>query len=173
MSQYKIFVDLDGVLADFVKGVNRIMPIVHNTVIEHDEDEYDRNSEYRSLMWRTLWLYQNKHHGEMWYELDLMEDALDLWNYILPHDPQILSATGPTRYGAADQKFRWVAENLNPHTVVNLTHKAAEKANHAAPNHILIDDKDRAIGPWVEAGGIGILHTSAENTIRQLKDLGI
>ena len=49
----------------------------------------------------------------------------------------------------------------------------ADKHEYAAPNHILIDDRDKAILPWREAGGIGILHTSANDTIAQLKELGL
>ena len=45
--------------------------------------------------------------------------------------------------------------------------------NYAAPNHILIDDRESNIDQWRAAGGIGILHTSASNTIQQLKKLGL
>ena len=48
-----------------------------------------------------------------------------------------------------------------------------EKYQYAAPNHILIDDRLVSIEPWVNAGGIGILHTSAVDTIEQLKELGL
>ena len=42
-----------------------------------------------------------------------------------------------------------------------------------APNHILIDDRLSNIEQWRSQGGIGILHTSAVNTIQQLKELGL
>jgi len=47
------------------------------------------------------------------------------------------------------------------------------KKNYAAPNHILIDDRESNIDQWRAAGGIGILHTSAAGTIQQLKKLGL
>jgi len=47
------------------------------------------------------------------------------------------------------------------------------KKNYAAPNHILIDDRKSNIDEWRAEGGIGILHTSAADTIRQLKKLGL
>ena len=37
----------------------------------------------------------------------------------------------------------------------------------------LIDDKEENIKQWKAAGGIGILHTSAENTIKELQKLGL
>lgn len=170
---YEIFVDLDGVLADFVVGVNRALEVVHNGSVVHVEGAYDTNPKYRSLMWSTVARYQNDHGGELWYELPMMEDARELWTYVEPHNPQILSATGNPQYGADDQKIRWVSEQLGDHVVVNLTRKSHEKAEYAAPHRILIDDRKKSIGPWIEAGGIGILHKSAEKTIRQLKELGI
>ena len=38
---------------------------------------------------------------------------------------------------------------------------------------ILIDDTDKKIDMWNKAGGVGILHTSANETISQLQSLGI
>ena len=38
----------------------------------------------------------------------------------------------------------------------------------ASPNSILIDDREDNIKGWIDAGGIGILHTSADNTINTL-----
>ena len=38
-------------------------------------------------------------------------------------------------------------------------------------NNVLIDDRPKNIEAWEAAGGIGIIHTSAKNTIEQLKKL--
>jgi hypothetical protein len=51
--------------------------------------------------------------------------------------------------------------------------KAENKKDYARPNSILIDDNVKNIADWIGAGGIGILHTSAEDTIKQLKKLGL
>ena len=71
------------------------------------------------------------------------------------------------------EKIRWVHDNLdgfgNIYTVVS----GKDKKEFAAPNHILIDDRPHSIDPWREAGGIGIQHTSAADTIAQLKELGL
>lgn len=168
----EIFVDLDCVLADFGGGVERIFMDVYGEIYEHDEDEYERNPEYRKRMWKACTTYQNN-GGELWYELDLMNDAMELWEYILPYNPQILSATGPGRFAAADQKRRWVAKKFGDHVAVHLTEKARSKSAYAASHRVLIDDKWKAITPWVAAGGKGVIHTSARNSIRQLNDLGL
>jgi hypothetical protein len=43
----------------------------------------------------------------------------------------------------------------------------------AAEGKILIDDMEQTIREWRNAGGIGILHTSAADTIKELKKLGL
>jgi len=47
------------------------------------------------------------------------------------------------------------------------------KSDLSGKNKILIDDREDTINRWNAAGGIGILHTSAPNTIEQLKQLGL
>ena len=173
VKNYKLHVDLDGVLVDFVKGTIKMFEIVlPGESIDHSTIKYETDPEYRAKLWAACATYQQQ-GGEMWYDSPLMEDAWHLWDYITPYSPQILSATGPPKYKAEDQKRRWVAKMLGEDVIVNVTRKAVEKSRHAAPQHILIDDKEKAIKPWIEHGGIGILHTSAVNTIIQLKTLGL
>ena len=50
-------------------------------------------------------------------------------------------------------------------------YSGSQKAAFAIEGAVLIDDREKNINAWVEAGGIGILHTSAANTIDQLKAL--
>ena len=50
---------------------------------------------------------------------------------------------------------------------------AKQKQELANPESILIDDRQINIDQWEAAGGIGILHTSTDNTISQLKELGL
>jgi len=157
---------MDGVLADFDKGVSEKMGK------KLDQRQYDTDPKYRSKMWRWVTNY-SKRGGKLWYELPLMPDAMQLWNYVKKFNPQILTAQGNPEYGAEPQKRKWIAEKIGSNVPVLVTQKSREKAQYAAPNHILIDDRKKAIGPWREAGGIGILHTSAADTIKQLKELGI
>ncbi len=106
--------------------------------------------------------------------MDKMPDAQDLWEYVERFDPFILSATGHVK-NAYNEKMEWIKTHLGVHyaDTAKLVTKAADKAIFASPNCILIDDRCKAIDPWIEAGGIGILHVSAEDTIEQLKNLGL
>lgn len=157
---------MDGVLSDFQSKMTEI------TGEPHDESRYETDPQYKKRMWKAVETY-TKDGGEVWYELDLMPDAMQLWKYVKKYDPVILSATGKPIYKAEGQKKRWMREKIDPNATVHTVQAAADKHKFAGPNHVLIDDKEKALGPWRNAGGIGILHTSAANTINQLKKLGL
>ena len=160
--EYKIFVDLDGVLVDFDKQAERIG-------FPRDMLE-TKDKQIRGKFWQTIgWMAKNG--KPFWGNMDPMPDAMQLWSYLKKYNPEILSATGDIG-NPTEEKHEWVKRHLgNPK--VNLVRKSADKAEFAAPNHILIDDRNKALGPWTAAGGVGILHTSAANTIAQLKELGL
>ena len=51
------------------------------------------------------------------------------------------------------------------------TFTGTQKAAFAYEGSVLIDDRQKNIDAWNDAGGIGIVHTSAKNTINALKSL--
>ena len=68
-------------------------------------------------------------------------------------------------------KQEWIKQWVDPFVVTTCTYSGSQKAAFAIEGAVLIDDREKNINAWVEAGGIGILHTSAANTIDQLKAL--
>jgi hypothetical protein len=101
-----------------------------------------------------------------------MKDADRLWAFLKGNDVEILTGVPTTnREEASKNKVSWVRRNLSKNVKVITTSSSAKK-NHAAPNHILIDDREKNIAQWKTAGGIGILHTSAAKTIKELKRMG-
>jgi hypothetical protein len=56
---------------------------------------------------------------------------------------------------------------------INFTASLGTKQNYSGKNKILIDDRPDNIEQWRSKGGIGILHTSAQDTIKQLQNLGL
>lgn len=72
----------------------------------------------------------------------------------------------------ADKRY-WVARHMSPTLPVTTTISGAAKALYAAPGRILLDDIQRNIDAWIAAGGIGILHVSADETLAQLEALGV
>jgi len=157
-----IYVDMDGVLADFVTGIKKIFPT-------YDESRYQSDPKYRSEQWKRVAKY-SKEGGKLWLELPEMADAKQLMNFVQDYNHEILSATGNPAYGAEPQKRTWISSRW-PVIKVNLVHKSTDKAQYATPESILIDDQRKSIDPWIKAGGIGILHKNAAQTINELKKI--
>jgi phosphopantetheine adenylyltransferase len=153
-ADYKIYCDMDGVIVDFDKGYKELTG---------REASFDTPKE-------EFWAPIQKAGAEFWIKLQWMPDGKQLWNYIKPYNPQLLSA--PSRDESSKiGKFVWVKRNV-PGTKLILR-QAERKQEFATPNSILIDDRADNIQRWKDAGGIGIHHTSASDTIQQLKDLGL
>jgi len=156
----KTFVDLDGVMADYDGGFKRLTGFYPDEVTDQQ-------------MWDLLVEHNN---GAGFYRnLKPMPDAGDLWGYLVTHgyDPVILTGlprrvTIPT---AKEDKAEWVKFHLGPEVEFNTGPFAVDKQKHCQPGDILIDDSERNIDQWKAKGGIGILHTSAAKTIKELEAL--
>jgi hypothetical protein len=140
-----IYVDMDGVIADFSKRYKERFGV---------RPEQTRNN-------KEFGGYFTKFIADREFQtLDPMEDAFLLINYLnmIPVEKQILSSTArPDSHDAiAPQKQEWLK-----------THGINYK--FATPDSIIIDDTKSVIDDWNKAGGIGILHTDAISTIAMLK----
>ena len=69
-------------------------------------------------------------------------------------------------------KTEWTRRELSSRVKVNIVLRKEKIRYCKGPESILIDDYEKNIREWQEAGGTAILHTSAENTMEQLKELG-
>ena len=153
----RIFVDMDGVLADFVTGVQG--PKYLNGPL-------------------TDFIYEDHKialsNKGLFKDLPLMPGMKDLINAVKDTGVywEILTCTGElNRKKVAQDKTIWIREHVDPGVVITCTFKGEQKAAYAKPDSILIDDRPRNIKAWTDAGGIGILHKNAADTIAQLQDL--
>lgn len=139
----------------------------------HRPSDWELDKKIKSQFWKDVNTLV-KRGEEFFGAMDPMPDALELWDYIREYHPTILSATGHVRT-AKQEKTKWVLNNLGIEAADSalLVPTAKDKAQYAKPGYILIDDRAKAIDPWIDAGGIGILHTSAKSTIAKLKELGL
>ncbi len=152
---YHIYVDLDGVLADLQNYVDGVLG---------EPGDLDNDD-----VWKKL-----REMGEPKFDdLELLPDAMTLWDYVKKYNPNILTATGHPVEKNEREKRRWVKDNLAEYNDVFTVVASRNKSKWAWPDAILIDDRMKSIEPWREKGGIGILHTSAEETIAELKELGL
>jgi len=151
--KYKIYCDMDGVLVDFSKGYEDLTGINLNGEFRNDE---------------KFWDPINKAGHDFWINLKWMPDGKKMWDYIKKYNPDILSA--PSRQNESRvAKNEWINREIPGAHLILRT--AKNKKDFACPQCILIDDLQTNIDSWVEAGGVGILHTSANETIKQLQKL--
>lgn len=148
----KLFLDLDGVLADFDRGVRLV---TGKTPEELSAAE----------MWRAL-----ARAPDFFGTLAMMRDAQVLWEFCKPHAPTILTGL-PRGDWAQAQKRRWVAKHLGSEVPV-ITCLSHEKARWSGPGHVLVDGRAHLREAWVRAGGVFIHHVNAARSIAQLKELG-
>lgn len=154
---YKIYCDLDGVLVDFAKGYKKLT----GQLPPPAETQTDK-----AAFWKPI----DKSGGDFWANLDWTRDGKELWNYIAPFKPEILSSPSNSNT-SVEGKYRWVKEHL-PSVKLNLV-QSKQKQIMAKPNTILIDDREDICKRWEDAGGIAVHHTDTNSTIQKLKDLGI
>jgi len=155
-TEYTIYCDLDGVLVDFDLGYQELTGIT--------SQQADANGV------EAFWSPLSKAGAKFWITLKWMSDGKQLWSYIKKYDPILLSA--PSREESSRLGKRvWVKRELPD--VKLILKSASQKQQYASPTSILIDDRQKNIDQWNAAGGVGILHTSTANTIKQLKQLGL
>ena len=152
-----IYLDLDGVVADFNK---RYKELYHM-----EPREAEKRKEF------------NKYFDEFiatgqFATLDLMPGTMDGIEFLrkAPVPTQILSSTAnEERYDTiSKQKLVWLQTHgitFTPNFVPGKKHKW----KFAAPDKIIIDDTESVIDDWRKAGGIGILHKDWETTLAILK----
>ena len=159
---YKIYVDMDGVVADFDKRFTDLSGM--------SPSEFESKNG-KNAFWDFI---DVKHKLAFWVGIPPMSDAQSLMDYVSKHDYEMLTAPSIKKESLMGKGLwirNWANKGLFP-SKPKVNYKPAKNKHHfAAPNHILIDDKQSTIDSWNAAGGIGILHTSAGNTINQLKKL--
>lgn len=160
-TEYIIYVDMDGVLCNFLKGAS--------DATGYDLKQHSQWEQIKGTHWKTI----SKMGSRFWARLPWMPDGKKLWNFVKPYEPRILSAfpqAEQNKQFAIDGKKEWIRKNLSGVKEINIV-RGQEKQNFARKGAILIDDSPRNIKQFIQAGGIGILHTDANKTIDILKSI--
>ena len=155
----KLFVDLDGVLADFDKSAGAILGT--DNIYKY---EFVWGQE---VFWQKLNAYQ-----KFFRNLEKMPDADRLWSAVKHLNPTILTALpheGADR--VAQQKRAWVYDHFGSPEIITCLTK--DKPNYCGPGDILIDDRAVNRDAWIKAGGTYVIHTTAARTIGTLQALGV
>ncbi len=153
----QLFLDCDGVLADFDRAAT--------TILGQPPREFERRHGARAF-WRRL-----AGHGDFFGTLPLLPDAQALWDATAHLRPVILTGV-PMGDWAAPQKRRWAARHF-PEARVITTMARAKRDHMEAPGDVLVDDTPTWRHLWEEAGGRFVLHRSAPGSLAELRALGL
>lgn len=155
-----IWLDMDGVLADFNKGYEHLAgfsPIFHHETMEVD------------------WGLVDSFDGFFW-ALDPMPDAKMLVQYVRSNADEVRVLTSLPRTNAAnvrDDKLAWLQARFpDLAQTVQFVDWTVGKSSYCKPGDILVDDwpgKHKAA--WEAAGGTFIWHVKTYDTIRRLREL--
>ena len=150
----QIFVDMDGVLADFGSH--------HEAVLGWRPSTYLDNGDWSAV--RAV--------EGFYLDMPPMPDLTALWTVLGRHSPIVLTGVPSSVEEAADNKRAWVRKHLGGDIEVRCC-RSSEKCQHAKPGDLLIDDWEKYKHLWVGAGGVWITHRSAEDTIQELAYLDV
>jgi predicted nucleotidyltransferase len=157
-SKYKIYVDMDGVLTDWEKQFERLFGVP----VETYESEHGKEKRYELV---------HKNSPNFYATMPWMNDGKILYNFIKEFPTEILSHA--TDAECKQGKEKWLSDH-NVTLKQNLVPEREDKAKFATPDSILIDDREDNVNEFIQAGGIGILHKNATDTINKLKEtLGV
>jgi hypothetical protein len=151
MEEPRLFLDADGVLADFDEGARRLLGMYPL--------QYEAKRG-RGAFWREL-AKAKSFYGT----LPEMADARLLFNAVKHLKPTILTGL-PLGNWAAPQKVRWAAEHFPGVPII--TCMARDKHKHMRPGDVLVDDRENHRAAYETAGVVFVHHENANDSLRQL-----
>jgi 5'(3')-deoxyribonucleotidase len=151
MAGPRLFLDADGVLADFDDGVKRLLGMS----LAAYEAKHGRGS-----FWKRLAQADN-----FYGSLRQIPDAQILFDGVKHLKPTILTGLPLGRW-AAPQKIEWAAEHFPGVPII--TCMARDKHKHMKPGDVLVDDRENHRAAYEHAGVVFVHHKNAEDSLRQL-----
>jgi len=189
LNKYQVFCDLDGVLVDLYQGVNdAIYADPPQDVSERylkaqklakeslggeilNEGHLSKSSEDFKKPVRAFMLRVMNSNRHFWMNLPWTDDGKKLWDFIKDYNPIILSK--PTDLQSVIGKKAWVKQNLDLNKQrVQVRHQKAPFAQYNDKTGLLIDDFEKNIKAFKEAGGETIHFKNTSQAIGALKDYG-
>ena len=139
-----VYLDMDGVLADFFGDWSKISGVSHYKDISNVE--------------QALQLVRD--HPTFWIDLPLLPNARALVKTVIEKYGEYRICSTPLAGDGRSKpgKIAWINKHFAdmPPAEVVLTHNKAERAQHNGVASILVDDFGSNIDKWKAAGGIGI-----------------
>lgn len=157
----EVYIDMDGVLADFFGEWSKIAGVSNYRDIDNPEEK----------------IHLIKQHPKFWISLPPLSNAGKLLGFVKKNFGRYKICSSPLAGdpNSEPQKREWVKKHLSffPPDEVILTHNKAAYATQAdGTANILIDDYGKNIAAWSAAGGIAVKHKNhkLDRTIKELEN---
>jgi len=159
----RIFLDLDGVLINFVKSAADIFDLDYDELLSvWPSGEYDM-AKVLGISEDAFFQVINAAGEGFWANLTLYPYAMDFYHYCKDLAPTYILTRPTTHSSSLSGKLQWMQKHFGSNfTDYAITHK---KELCAGPNTILIDDHTVNCTKFVDAGGSAIIWP-AHNNIR-------
>lgn len=166
MKVKKLYIDMDGVLADFDRGVLELAGMTPTPI------NGVRDAHYDDRMWDAV-----RKVDHFYGRLEPMPGARDMFDALWARYGsacEILTGIPKPRRNiahAAEDKLAWVRRELSGDVVVNIVLREQKPDFCAGRDCVLIDDAARNIRDWENMGGTGLLFTGPEAVFAALDAL--
>ena len=165
VSDYKVYLDMDGVLADFDQRFEDISGMKPKEF----EDKYGT---------KAFWnLIDEENKISFWVGIKPMPGAADLIKAVKKYNYELLTSPSAKKQSYLG-KILWVRNHSDilggkPRINFKRAKEKHEVKPELAKTDILIDDREDTIGRWNAAGGTGIVYKSIGQVLNDLKKLGL
>ncbi len=165
-SEYKVYLDMDGVLADFDQRFRDLSGMEPRDF----ENKYGR---------KAFWdLIDEENKIKFWVGIPTMPGAADLVNAVKNYNYELLTSPSAKKQSYLG-KILWVRNHVGSvfPSKPRINFKKAKEKHLVKPQlaktDILIDDREDTIGRWNAAGGTGIVYKNISQVLNDLGKLGL
>jgi 5'' nucleotidase, deoxy (Pyrimidine), cytosolic type C protein (NT5C). len=161
----KIYFDMDGVLADFDRGVRELCNM------EPLKQAEDNPEEYVNELWSRIRAVEH-----FYDRLEFVQGAKEMFESIYSRygdKCEILTGIPKPRRGittAGEDKINWVRRLLSEDIVINVVLREEKIDFCTGKDCILIDDYEVNIREWENSGGTGIMFSDSASVIDTIAD---
>ena len=149
-----VYVDMDGVMADFAKGVITATGMTIEEIEKTGSWDEVKGELCASNFFNEL---------EVMPIVDILNANMGKWD--------IMTAVGYlSTENVIENKKLWISRVFNELPKFNYVLKSHEKAKFAKKGVFLIDDRPKSVNPFLEQGGDALLFNNSKEQLEFLKE---